>query len=147
MPRFRPKGMLAKSASEDLERHTLSHIPTAYGKLVFFASLRDTGTDTYRHHGLSVAFGREEAASALRDSHKAAFMEWLNTPLSGKYHDLTQYIASLNAPRAETATKWLASKVYRPCVPSCASDAERTYFIADLETLLHAIKAEDAGQR
>jgi hypothetical protein len=144
MPRFRPKGMLAKSASEDLFRHTLSRIPTVYGKLVFFGSLRDSNTDGYRHHGLSAAFGREEAGNALREAHKAVFREWLNSALSDKYEDLTQYIASLNAPRSETARKWLRSKAYKPCVPFSASPAETGFFISDLEALLTALSYEGA---
>jgi hypothetical protein len=145
MPRFRPKGMLAKSAAEDLFRHTLSRIPTVYGKLVFFGSLRDSNTDSYRHHGLSVAFGREDATNALREGHQAVFRQWLTTALSEKYDDLTQYIASLDAPRSETARKWLRSKAYRSCVPFSASAAESAYFISDLETLLTTLSYEAAA--
>ena len=95
MPRFRLRGMLAKSASEDLFRHTLSRVPTIYGKLAYLASLKDSSTGSYRHHGLSATFGREDAANALRESHRQIFTEWLNTSLSEKYEDLTQYIAAL----------------------------------------------------
>lgn len=147
MPRFRPKGMLAKSASEDLFRHTLSRIPTVYGKLVFFGSLRDGNSDSYRHHGLSAAFGREEAVNALREGHKSVFREWLNAALSEKYDDLMQYIASLDAPRSQTARKWLQSKAYKPCVPFSATPAESAYFISDLEALLTALSYEAAAGR
>jgi hypothetical protein len=145
MPRFRPRGMLAKSASEDLFRHTLSRLPTLYGKLAYLASLRDSSSGTYRHHGLSAAFGREDAGNALRESHQVVFLEWLNSTLSDKYDDLTQYIASLDAPSTETVGEWLHSKVYRTCVPASASVAEKEYFVTDLEALLVALSFEGAA--
>ena len=145
MPRFRPRGMLAKSASEDLSRHTLSRIPTVFGKLAYLASLRDSSTGTYRHHGLSASFGREEAAAALRESHQVVFLEWLNIALSDKYEDLTRYIASLDAASSDTVSHWLRTKVYRTCIPPSASNAEAEYFVSDLEALLLALSYEGAA--
>jgi hypothetical protein len=137
--------MLAKSASEDLFRHTLSRVPTLYGKLAYLASLRDSSTGSYRHHGLSAAFGREDAGNALRESHLTVFSEWLNTTLSDKYDDLTQFVASLDAPSSETVRQWLQNKVYRNCVPPSASAAEKEYFVTDLEALLIALSYEGAA--
>ena len=145
MPRFRPRGVLAKSASEDLSRHTLSRIPTLFGKLAYLASLKDSSTGSYRHHGLSASFGREDTAAALRESHQVVFLEWLNTALSDKYEDLTRYIASLDAASSETVNQWLQSKVYRTCVPPSASKAEAEYFVSDLEALLLALSYEAAA--
>jgi len=61
MRRFKPKGVLERSAAADLWKHTLSRIPTAYGRLMYLGSLRDPNSGIYRHHGLSAAFGREES--------------------------------------------------------------------------------------
>src|SRR6478672_862944 len=70
MPRFRLKGMLERNALADLWKHTLSQIPSTYGRLAYLASLRDANSGVYRHHGLSAAFGREESVSAMRKSHQ-----------------------------------------------------------------------------
>jgi len=137
--------MLAKSASEDLFRHTLSRVPTLYGKLAYLASLRDSGTGTYRHHGLTASFGREDAANALRESHQLIFMEWLNTTLSDKYDDLTSYFGSLDTVVSETVAQWLKNKSYRACVPASASTAEKELFLIDLEALLFAFNFEGAA--
>ncbi|MDP9115300.1 MAG: hypothetical protein M3O20_16675, partial [Acidobacteriota bacterium] len=75
MPRFKPKGMLERDALADLWKHTLSQIPTVYGRLVYLASLRDPNSGTYRHHGLSASFGREQSIYALRKSHEQTFLE------------------------------------------------------------------------
>ena len=73
MPRFKPKGMLERNALADLWKHTLSQIPSTYGRLVYLASLRDPNSGIYRHHGLSAAFGREQSTGALRKSHEDTF--------------------------------------------------------------------------
>lgn len=145
MPRFRPRGMLAKSASEDLFRHTLSRVPTTFGKLAYLASLRDSSTGVYRHHGLTAAFGREDSGNALRESHQKVFAEWLNKTLSDKYEDLTAYIDSLESPSSETVSQWLQTRAYRNCVPPSASMAEKEYFDTDLEALLIALSYEGAA--
>jgi hypothetical protein len=139
--------MLAKSASEDLFRHTLSRLPTQYGRLAYLASLRDSNTGVYKHHGLSASFGRDEAATALRESHEAIFTEWLNLDLRERYDDLLKYFASLEGSRAETIRLWLKTKIYLACVPSVASKAELELFSVDLEALLEALKHEGAGEQ
>jgi len=40
-----------------------------------FGRLRDANSGQYRHYGLSAAFGREESALALRQSHEQVFKE------------------------------------------------------------------------
>ena len=147
MPRFRLKGMLAKSASEDLFRHTLSRIPTVYGKLAYFASLRESSTGTYRHHGLTATFGREDAANALKAGHEDVFRNWLNSSLSEKHEDLIQYFAGQATSRSVAAIRLLENKLYGSGVPQSASPAEREAFLGDLEVLLIAFSYEGADGR
>jgi len=142
MPRFRLRGMLAKSASEDLFRHTLSRIPTVYGKLAYFASLKDSSTGSYRHHGLTATFGREDTANALKAGHEAVFKEWLNSSLSEKYDDLMQYFAAQDIARSDAAAQLVENKLYRNCVTPGATPAEKEAFVGDLEVLLIAFSYE-----
>src|SRR5580658_8601899 len=99
MPRFKPKSVLETSAISDLWKHTLSRIPTLFGRLAYLASLRDPNSGAYRHHGLSAVFGREESGKALRESHEQAFVEWLKLSLAEKYEDLARYLATLEDPQ------------------------------------------------
>jgi hypothetical protein len=96
MPRFKPKGMLERDALADLWKHTLSQIPSVYGRLAYLASLRDPNSGAYRHHGLSAAFGREQSTYALRTSHEQTFLEWLNLSLAGKNTDFRAYFQSVS---------------------------------------------------
>ena len=99
MPRFKPMAKLERNALADLCKHTLSHIPTLVGRLVYLATLRDVNSGAYRHHGLATAFGRDEAARALRESHDATFQGWLKLSLAEKNEDLREY---LDSPRRST---------------------------------------------
>ncbi len=144
MPRFRPTAKLERTALADLWKHTLSRIPTVSGRLVYLATLRDTNSGTYRHHGLITAFGRDEGTRALRESHQEAFRSWLNMPLAEKHEDLQAYLLSLDDPQNQVVDHWLQSGVYRSYVPASAVPVESDLFCRDLETLLEVFQREEA---
>src|SRR5262249_34873566 len=132
-------------ASANLFKHTLSQIPTLYGRLVYLASLRDPNSGVYRHHGLIAAFGQEQGLRALQINHTRIFREWLRLPLSGKSSDLMDYIESLEEPPALIARHLVRSKSYLTYVPDSASKAERELFTSDLSFLLDLIGRVGAG--
>jgi hypothetical protein len=140
MPRVRPKGILVRTAIEDLWKNTLSGIPTAYGRMVYLASLRDLNSGVYRHHGLSVVFGRDESAKALKENHEQVFADWLNLSLAAKYKDLLAYLTSAEDPPRLVIEHWLRSKVYRAQPPNSARTMERELFVQDMEVLLETIR-------
>ena len=142
MPRFKPIVKLERSALADLCRHTLSHIPTVSGQLVYLAGLRDVNSGAYKHHGLADAFGRDEAARALRESHHAAFAGWLNLSLVEKDRDLRDYLVRLDDPQEQVVAHWLHSKVYRGYVPPSAGALETELFCAEWQTLLQLLHNE-----
>jgi hypothetical protein len=145
MPRFKPKGVLDRSAVEDLWRHTLSKIPTLYGRLTYLASLRDPNSGVYRHHGLAAVFGREDSGKALRAGHERVFLDWINLSLAEKNDDLRRYLAGLDDPLKLVVEHLLSSGIYRSQVPDSARKMEREFFGNDLETLLLVIRNEPAG--
>jgi hypothetical protein len=140
MPRFKPKAGLERSAAGDLWKNTLSRIPTQFGKLAYLASLRDSNSGIYRHHGLSMVFGRDESNRVLRENHEQVFFEWLNLPMSGKSADLMDYVTSLEDPAQTVLSHWFRSKAYSSHVPSAAREMERELFVTDLEALIEIIK-------
>lgn len=140
MPRFKPKGVLERTAVDDLWKHTLSRIPTVYGRLAYLASLRDSNSGAYRHHGLSTAFGREESVRALRDSHERVFLEWLKLSLREKHEDLQQHLAGLEDSAAAVIDHWLRSGAYRLQIPSSARPVEGELYCSELEALLEVMR-------
>jgi hypothetical protein len=147
MPRFKSKGALERTALADLWKHTLSQIPTLYGRLTYLASLRDPNSGAYRHHGLSAAFGREESAKALKQSHERIFSEWLNLALAEKSGDLKTYLVSLEDPQRIVVGYWLKSDHYRAKIPDSARPMETELFHRDMEALLQIFRNASAGER
>jgi hypothetical protein len=146
MPRFRPKGTLERNALADLWKHTLSQIPTTYGRLVYLASLRDANSGAYRHHGLSAAFGREESVGALRKSHEDTFREWLSLPLSDKSSDLVAHFQNLEENPRQVVTYLARATPYLSQLPDSASRAQRRQFKMEMEILLELIKNDSGGE-
>jgi hypothetical protein len=140
MPRFKPKGALERSASDDLWKNTLSRIPTRYGRLSYLASLRDGNSGMYRHHGLSTLFGREESTRALRESHQTVFLEWLNLPLAEKQAELLRYLEDLEDSSKVVLDHLISARAYRALLPAAARQMEVELFSRDLEALLQILR-------
>ena len=146
MPRFKPKGVLERTALADLWKHTLSQIPTLYGRLVYLASLRDPNSGVYRHHGLGAAFGREESGKALKHSHERIFSEWLTLALADKNKDLGDYLQGLDDPQGTVVSHWLRSDHYHAQIPDSARPMESELFHRDLEALLQILRNASADE-
>jgi len=144
VPQFRPKASLERSASADLNKNTLSRIPTVFGRLAYLASLRDSHSGVYRHHGFASVFGREESRKALGLSHEAVFQEWLNLPLTEKHQDLTEYFDGLEAPRSAVLEHWARVPDYRNYIPASARASERELFFAEFDVLLETFRCSDS---
>jgi hypothetical protein len=140
MPRFKSRAGLERSAAGDLWKNTLSKVPTQFGKLAYLASLRDPNSGIYRHHGLSMVFGRDESSRVLRETHEQAFFEWLNLSLADKSADLLEYLTSLEDPVPTVLSHWFHSKPYSGQVPSATREMERELFLKDLEALIETFR-------
>jgi len=139
MPRVKGRGTLERSAAADLVKHTLSRIPTVFGQIMYLASLMDANSGVYRHHGLSITFGRQESARALAESHTRVFLQWLEMPLAEKHPDLNAYLETLEDGRVAVIGHWRRTKAYLGSVPSSATPAEKALFSKDLELLLELL--------
>jgi len=128
-----------RSAASDLWRHTLSQIPTTFGRLVFLATLRDPNTGAYAHFGFAQRVGEEAADGALRNSHWQCFSEWLSFSLEEQKADLDLYLSSINSDRKTILETWTRTKPYRNLIPATAIEVERRLYNSDLETLLELL--------
>jgi len=136
--------VLDRSAAADLWRHTLSQIPTVFGRLVYLSSLRNANTGKYEHHGLSLVFGDEEANRALKKSHGQAFEEWLSFNIEQQKADLDLYLSSLFEDKRTVLETWLKLAPYRNLVPSSIRTVERRLYLADLTAIIQLLKNEYA---
>jgi hypothetical protein len=140
-PRRNPNS--ERGAAGDLWRHTLSQIPSTFGRLVYLASLRDQNTGRYEHHGLSQIFGSADADEALRESHSRTFAEWLCYDLEQQKADLDLYLSSFQPDKRTILSTWIRLAPYRNLVPASVRDPEKRLYLADLEALLEVLKAEN----
>lgn len=142
MPESEPKGNLERGAAPDLWRHTLSRIPSLFGRLVYLCSLRDHNTGAYEHYGLAHTFGDEEAARVLQESHMLAFSQWLCLTLEQQKADLDLYLSSLEGHRRTILDTWIRLQPYRDLLPSNVRVVERELYMTDLEAILALLKNE-----
>jgi len=135
----RPKSFLERDAKEDLWLHTLSQIPTLFGKLQYLASLRDPNTGNYEHHGLSLVFGEKEAAKAMRQNHKRTFAEWLAHGLVEQQADLEEYLVGLHSPWSDILASWELLEPWKLYVPLGVMPSEKALYAADMRTICRVL--------
>ncbi len=133
---------LERSAYADVCRNTLSQIPSAFGRLVYLSSLRNPVTGKYRHHGLSLVFGDEESARALRKRHVQAFAEWLSFDLEQQKADLDLYLSTLSSQTRSVIETWLTLRTYRTFIPSSAKTVEKRLYMAEIDAIIALLKNE-----
>ena len=132
LPDFIAKSITPQGSAGELWRKILSRIPTAFGRLVFVASLRDEVTGRYYHSELSALLGREEADRALRHSHQQVFSQWLVFNLADQKSDLDEYLDG----------KVISALSYRELPPPSAREVEKQLYLTDLETLLELMRCD-----
>jgi len=140
MKRTDDDAALGRGAVSDLWRNTLSQISSHFGRLVYVAGLRNPNNGRYEHHGMSLVFGEDEANRALKKSHVILFREWLTFNLQQQMADVELYFASLTENRDEVVREWVKLAPYRNLVPAAAKNVERKLYVADLTTVLQALK-------
>ena len=128
-----------RSAAADLWRHTLSQIPTSFGRLVFLSTLRDPNTGVYAHYGFAQRVGAEAADAALRQSHWKIFSEWLAFSLEEQKADLDLYLSGIDSDKKTILETWVRTKPYRNLIPAAAMELERRLYNSDLEALLELL--------
>jgi hypothetical protein len=130
-----------RSASADLWRNTVSQIPSVFGRLVYLASLRNSNTGAYEHHGLALVFGEDEANKAMKNSHAAVFAEWLSFDIEQQKADLDLYISGLFEDRRLVIETWTRLAPYRNLLPASVRGVERRLYIADFTALLELLQS------
>ena len=139
------KLLMDRSAVEDLWRVTLSQIPSLLGRLVYLSSLRDPNTGLYSHQGLAQRFHAAAADVAIRESHEAAFEQWLLLKIADQREDCELYWSSLLEDRSRVVEMWIRTENYRAMFPASASPAQRADFSGHMEILLEWLRNVYAG--
>jgi len=131
----------AEHETAKLWQHTLAHVPSAYGKLVYLASLRNADTGKYEHFRVPSDSNGADTNRALRASHESIFQEWVSYSLQEKKTDLELYISGIEqVDRADLIDAWLRLTPYKNLVPAAIQGPERQKHISDFEAILGLLK-------
>ena len=134
-------------AEANLWRVTLSRIPSVFGRLAYFASLRHPVTGEYQHWGISRIYGRMEANQAFRQSHAEVFSDWLSLDLAQREVDFGLYRSGLKAKGLDVREVVAGLESHRRLLPASARQAECELFQSGLTALLERLEHESAIQR
>jgi hypothetical protein len=142
----RTQSRLERGVAADLWRHTLSQIPSIFGRLAYLASLRDSNTGRYEHHGLALVYGDDESHRTLLASHEKAFSDWLSFDLENQKADLSLYFSGLSNDPGMIVDNWNKLDFHKYLVPSTASPTQRELYAADLEAVLQLFNGSSRRQ-
>lgn len=131
-----------RNPASDLWRNTLSQIPSVFGRMAYLASLRNQNNGEYKHHGLAMVFGDDEANRALQEAHENAFAEWLGYSLEQQKADLDLYLSSLDESKRTVVETWLKLTHYQNLIPTIVMEMQRELYVADLHALLALLRNE-----
>jgi len=133
-------------AKANLWRVTLLRIPSLFGRLAYFAALRDPATGEYQHWGMSEIYGRKETKKAFRQSHAEIFSEWLSLDPAQREVDFGLYRSGLEAEGLDALEVVGRLESQRRLVPVSTRQAEREVFQRVLIALLERLKHESVVQ-
>jgi hypothetical protein len=127
---------------QELWLKELAQIDTAYGRLVYLASLRDPDTGRYEHYAVSHGSSDILAVNrSLRRIHEVIFTEWVTYSLKRKKADIEKYISGIDqVDRSELIDAWLRLTPYKNLVPGSIQGPERRKHVSDFEAILGLLK-------
>lgn len=118
----------------------LYQVETAYGRLVYLASLRNPNSGRYEHFGVDSS-AAVSANHSLKALHEAIFREWISFSLESKMRDIELYVAGIDrVDYRELIDAWLRLTPYKNLVPATIQGPERQKHISDFEAILGLLK-------
>lgn len=132
--------MLRQTIDQHLEQ-ILERLPTAFSRLAFLASVRDTSSGRYLHEGWFSLASPEEIHEVMRKTHVGIFGEVLSRSLDETCGELGEYLRSIaeDGGRTRTARVWLDLESYREMIPQGCSFLERELFFSQVRAALRLL--------
>jgi hypothetical protein len=126
---------------EDFTIRTLAAIPSAYGRLYYINSLRNTKTGSYEHDGLSVLYSNDSVQEALAQCHEEIFSKILETPLSEQEGDLRSCLEDGAETIFHAAEYWRGEAVHKKMCPEALPSYLNDLFYSNVNVLLSTVSS------
>ena len=126
------------SVQQDLRDKSLKAVSGGLSRLQYLADLRDRGSATYSHWGLSRVYGAEAASQALAQEHRQLIATLLASPLAGLLEDLEQCSQAAGTDPAAflKGLRVRETASLLPPNPSAGSESHLNLVLAALSALL-----------
>ena len=131
-----------RAVIKDFVEHSLVAIPSELGRLAYVASLRDSGSDFYRHDGLSALYPEGAVQQALLMCHKELFLRVLESPLERLEIDLRVCLGALSGGFERSLSEWMEQGAYGQLVPAELPAYLAELFKSNLKSLLTILASE-----
>jgi hypothetical protein len=109
---------------------------TAFDRLVFLGSLRDSYNGQYLHEGWAQVASAGEVHRAVKELHRSSFDYVLGLSLIELCKQLRSHFHSIQQPERETSLLWLEAEPFRVLIPHGYSPALRELFVSNIQTAL-----------
>jgi hypothetical protein len=129
---------------EEFVSQWLVAIPTALGRLVHVAMLRDNYTGRYHHQILQDAYSELGVHQSLLYCHEELFEKVLENNFEQLECDLRMCFAGMDAPPAEMAQRWLEVEQFRLFLPFGTPPYLRDLFCANMRVILGLLASGQA---
>jgi hypothetical protein len=128
------------SASDDLQRRTLSGIPCDLARLIYLASTRDYNSGMYHHEGLAARYGAEQSRDALQSTHQDVFCRLVGLTLQELVDELETYVRLSHEAPTGFIHAWQELEPYRVAIPMEMDSTMIQLFLSNIRLALEILR-------
>ena len=132
----------SRAVIEDFSSQTLRAIATAFGRLYYVSSLRESDRGRYVHEGLSALYSAGAVQEGLAQCHEELFSRILETPLSEQSQDLHACLRAAGEGYWELLETWQKNCDFRNLCPEPVPEYLHDLFCSNLDVLLAIFAAK-----
>ena len=126
----------SRAVIEDFSSRTLAAISTAFGRLYYLNSLKDSESGRYAHDGLTSLYPEGAVQDGLTQCHEELFAKILETPLREQELDLKKCLRAAGERCGELAESWGKNQDLRDLCPEGMPDYLHDLFCSNMKALL-----------
>jgi hypothetical protein len=126
----------SRAVIDDFSTHTLAAISTAFGRLYYVNSLKDSESGCYVHEGLTSLYPEGAVQEGLAQCHEELFVRILETPLREQELDLKKCLRAAGERYGELMESWGGKESLRDLCPEGVPEYLHDLFCSNMSALL-----------